>query len=229
MLVSYVKRSVSGSIMRIALCIFILTAVAGCNSGGGPAPSTNAAPPLPPSNNAPTISGSPPQQVTEGQTYSFTPVASDADGDTLVFSIENLPLWASFDTGTGGIIGTPDATDIGKTLGIVISVSDGTDAASLEPFDIEVLQLRLGSATVSWSIPTKNADGSALEDLAGFDVYYGRESGNYSGTVIINDEAATDILIEDLEPGTWYFSVSAFDLAGNRSGKSVEVSKDVSP
>jgi hypothetical protein len=228
LLLNYVKRSVSGIAMRLTLCTFVLIVIAGCNSGGGSNESTDVPSP-PASNSVPTISGSPPEQVTEGQPYSFTPAANDADGDTLNFSIENPPSWVNFDTVTGSISGIPGSDDIGTTANIIISVSDGSDSASLAPFDIEVLQVQLGSATVSWDIPTTNADGSDLEDLAGFDVYYRQEPAGYSRVAIVDDKTATSALIEDLEPGTWYFTVSAFDLTGNRSGESDEVSKVISP
>ncbi len=212
--------------MRIALFTSIVIVAAGCSSGGSDT-STNVTPP--PSNSAPTISGSPPLQVIEGQPYSFTPTASDVDGDNLTFSIEMRPSWASFDTATGSLAGTPGVTDIGTSPGVTISVSDGTDSASLAPFDLEVQQIQLGSATVSWDIPTMNADGSDLLDLAGFNIHYGLAPGNYSDTAVIGDSTATFAVIPDLQPGTWYFAVSAFDLAGNRSALSTEENKVISP
>ena len=41
-------------------------------------------------------------------------------------------------------------------------------------FNITVHQIAEGSATLSWMPPTENADGSALTDLAGYRIYYGR-------------------------------------------------------
>lgn len=211
--------------MRISLCTLIILTAAGCS--GGSDTSTNVIPT--PSNRAPVISGSPPLQVTEGQPYSFTPTASDADRDTLTFSIDKPPSWASFDTATGSLTGTPETTDIGISPGVTISVSDGTDSASLAPFDLEVQSIQLGSATVSWDIPTTNADGSDLNDLAGFNIHYGLTSENYSDIEVITNDTATSGVITDLQPGTWYFVVSAFDQAGNRSALSAEVNKVVSP
>jgi putative Ig domain-containing protein len=212
--------------MRISLCTLIILTAAGCSSGGSDT-STNVTPA--PSNSAPIITGSPPLQVTEGQPYSFTPTASDADGDVLTFSIDKPPSWASFDPATGSLTGTPEATDIGTSPGVTISVSDGSNSASLAPFDLEVQSIRLGSATVSWDIPTTNADGSDLDDLAGFNIHYSLASGTFSGTEIINDNTAMSFVITDLQPGTWYFAVSAFDSAGNRSALSAEENKVISP
>jgi len=89
-------------------------------------------------NRAPTISGQPGAQVTVGQTYSFTPAATDPDGDTLRFSVANLPPWASFDTATGRIAGTPAESAVGEYIGIGVSVSDGRETASLPAFSIQV-------------------------------------------------------------------------------------------
>ncbi|WP_303851626.1 putative Ig domain-containing protein [Seleniivibrio woodruffii] len=86
-------------------------------------------------NTAPVINGTPSTTVTAGTNYSFIPSAADADGDTLTYSIENKPSWASFDTSTGALIGT---TTAGVFSDIVISVTDGTDTASLASFTITV-------------------------------------------------------------------------------------------
>ncbi|RRJ18392.1 hypothetical protein EIK76_17230, partial [Rheinheimera mesophila] len=95
-----------------------------------------------PTNTAPTITGSPATSVNEDSLYSFTPTANDVDaGTTLVFSITNKPGWASFNTATGTLSGTPTNTDVGTTQGIVISVSDGIDSASLAAFNLTVVNV----------------------------------------------------------------------------------------
>ncbi|MGD9809273.1 MAG: DUF1566 domain-containing protein [Deferribacterales bacterium] len=87
-------------------------------------------------NNAPNISGTPTTSIYVNSDYSFIPTATDADSDTLTFSVENLPDWASFSTTTGAVTGT--ATPEGVYSGIVISVSDGEAGVSLASFDITV-------------------------------------------------------------------------------------------
>ena len=88
--------------------------------------------------NPPTISGQPPTSVTAGSTYVFTPTTTDPSGGPLTFSITNKPSWASFNASTGQLSGTPQSTDVGTDPGIVISVSDGTNSASLPSFSITV-------------------------------------------------------------------------------------------
>lgn len=199
--------------------------IAGCGGGGTDAPVAGT--PNTTTNTAPTISGTPALAVTAGQPYSFTPTAADADGDSLTFSIQSQPAWSSFDTATGSLSGTPGTGDVGMTMGVIISVSDGQSSASLAPFDLQVSQLPVGSAAIFWETPTTNADGSMLTDLAGFNIHYGQISGTYTEMAVINDSTATSAQIDGLQQGSWHFAVSAFDTAGNRSSLSDEVDKVV--
>ena len=91
-------------------------------------------------NNAPTISGSAGTSATVGQAYSFQPTASDKDGNALTFSIQNMPAWASFDTSTGQLSGTPASSNVGTFSNIQIGVSDGQAVVSLPAFSITVAQ-----------------------------------------------------------------------------------------
>ncbi|MGB5739562.1 MAG: putative Ig domain-containing protein, partial [Woeseia sp.] len=137
-------------------------------------------------NTPPTISGNPSTQVDANSPYSFTPQASDADGDNLTFSVQGLPSWATFNSANGRISGAPAETDAATYSGIQITVSDGEDSATLGPFAITVNALVFGSATLSWVPPTLNTDGTPLNDLAGYKIYWGSESGNYTDSATLN-------------------------------------------
>jgi hypothetical protein len=168
-------------------------------------------------NTPPSISGTPPDSVTEGQTYSFTPSANDPDKQTLTFSIAGKPSWASFDATTGRLSGAPTSAHAGTYSGITISVSDGQASASLSPFSITVLAATPGAATVSWSPPTSFEDGTPIANLAGYRVVYGQSSTELSQSVSIPDPAITSTSIEGLTRGTWYFAVKAYTTASVES------------
>lgn len=168
-------------------------------------------------NSAPTISGSPATSVNQGASYSFTPTASDADGNTLTFSISNRPSWANFSTATGRIDGTAQA---GTYSNIVISVSDGTATRSLPAFTITVVQQNVGIAALSWSTPTQNTDGSALTDLAGYRVYHGTSANSLNDMVTVQGGGNTAYTFSQLASGTHYFAVSAYTHAGVESSLS---------
>src|SRR5689334_2578290 len=113
--------------------------LAGCGDSQGTDPSASSAPPPPPpgpTNHAPTISGSPNGSVLQGSAYAFTPAASDADGDSLTFTISGKPSWASFNASSGRLSGTPSAADVGTYSNIQIGVSDGSTSANLAAFAI---------------------------------------------------------------------------------------------
>jgi hypothetical protein len=178
-------------------------------------------------NRAPTISGSPATSIVEGQAYSFTPTASDADGDTLSFTITNRPSWATFNTSTGRLSGTPGAGTVGTYSNIQIRVSDGTVEAALPAFSITVQQAANGSATLSWNAPTTRTDGSPLTNLAGYRLRYGNSSGNYPNTITIGNPGLTSYVVNNLASGTWFFVLAAYDSGGLESSNTNPVSKTI--
>jgi hypothetical protein len=97
-------------------------------------------------NAPPVINGSPSAQVTATQAYNFVPTASDPDGDSLSFSIANRPSWASFDSNTGALSGTPTAGNVGLYSAISITVDDGEFTDTLGPFSINVVDVIGGNA-----------------------------------------------------------------------------------
>jgi len=183
-------------------------------------------PPPPPANRPPTISGTPPTSVLTGQPYSFTPTASDPDGQRLTFSISNRPPWATFDTSNGRLTGTPSGSHVATYGNIVISVSDGELSTSLPAFSITVADVQLGSATLSWTAPTSNTDGSSLTNLAGYRIYYGTNSQQLNNQVNV-DVGVSSYVIESLSPGTWYFAMTAYNSASVESTRTALVSKTI--
>ena len=179
-------------------------------------------------NRAPTISGTPPTSVTAGQAYGFTPTASDPDsGQTLRFGIANPPSWANFDVVTGRLSGTPGSAQVGTYSNIVISVSDGSLSATLPAFSITVADVQTGSATLRWTPPTLNEDGSPITNLSGFRIYYGTNAANLSMVLDLPNPGLTSAVVENLSPATWYFAVKAYNTASVESSLSNIASKTI--
>jgi hypothetical protein len=175
-------------------------------------------------NQPPTITANIVREVAVGSTYSLTPSASDPDGDVLTFSIQNRPPWASFDTNSGRLQGTPDAADVGKYDAVRIFVSDGQESAQLTSFSITVLGTATAGFTLNWDPPVSNEDGSALNDLNRYHIYVGTQSGNYPDMVVIDSPGVTSHVFDNLAPGSYYLVITAVDLNGNESVPSAEVS-----
>ncbi len=177
-------------------------------------------------NSPPAISGDAPQSVNANSSYSFTPTASDPDGDNLSFSVTNLPSWANFNTSNGMLSGTPGDADVGTYAGIRITVSDGIATASIE-ITITVNAVSLGSVVLSWTAPTQNVDGTTLTNLAGFKIYSGTTSGSYSLLTTINNPSVLTYQVDNLAPGNYYFVATAFNTQGVESRYSSELQKTV--
>lgn len=214
-----------------------VVALSGCKSGGGQTAASQAAAtsstvsPGNSPNQAPTISGSPGSSVAAGQKYTFVPVAADTDGDSLGFSVENRPAWATFDTATGRLTGTPTASNVGAFAAISISVSDGKVTTALPAFSLTVTAAGVAStnaATLSWSAPTENVDGSALTNLAGYRIHYGVSADALTQEVAINTTGTTTYMVTDLAPATYYFAIKAVTTTGAESSLSSVASKTIS-
>lgn len=180
-------------------------------------------------NRPPVLSGTPATSVTAGSAYAFRPTGSDPEGRTLTWAITNRPAWATFSTASGALTGTPTASQVGTYSGIAISASDGTNRTSLPTFSIAVNATgsSTGAATLSWTPPTSNTNGSSLSNLAGYRIYYGTSSSNLSRTVQVANAGTTRYVVSDLSAGTWYFAVRAYTSTGSESTNSNTGSKTV--
>jgi hypothetical protein len=178
---------------------------------------------------APTISGSPATTVVAGQAYTFQPSTTDPGGGSLSFSITNMPSWATFNTATGMLSGTPTAAQAATYSNITISVSTGQASASLAPFAIVVAAptATTGSATLSWVAPVQNTNGSILNDLSGYTIYYGTNSAALNQTIKITNPSETTYVVNNLSAGTYYFSVAADASDGTESSQSILGSKTI--
>ncbi|WP_407829168.1 fibronectin type III domain-containing protein [Shewanella algae] len=115
---------------------FIVSASNIAGTGPTSSPSNTVTPE--PDNKAPSISGTPAGSVDQDSYYSFIPTATDPDQDPLTFSISNKPAWASFNTASGELSGTPLREHVGVSDNIIIRVSDGALSTDLAPFSVEV-------------------------------------------------------------------------------------------
>lgn len=81
------------------------------------------------------------------------------------------------------------------------------------------------TASLFWKAPTQNTDGSALTNLAGYRVVYGRSPTTMTQTVELANPSLLAYVVEELSPGTWHFAVKAYNAAGVESAQSNVASK----
>jgi hypothetical protein len=75
-----------------------------------------------------------------------------------------------------------------------------------------------GQANLAW-------DASTATNVAGYKLYYGTSSRNYSNN--INVGPVTSYTVSGRAPGTYYLTVTAYDASGNESGFSNEAIKTI--
>jgi len=81
------------------------------------------------------------------------------------------------------------------------------------------------SAKLSWVAPSAREDNSVLilSEIAGFRIYYGTSSGDYSNTIDIDDHTATQAVMAGIPAGTYFVAVTTVDVDGRESLYSAEV------
>ena len=165
-------------------------------------------------NSAPSISGNPPSQVTVGNPYSFTPTASDPDGDDLTFTVSGLPSWASFSNSNGSITGTPSDANVRTYNGISITASDTSNVSTtLGPFSITVVPIVVNSApTISGNPPSQVNANSA-----------------YNFTPTANDADGDNLTFSESGlPGWASFNTSNGSITGTPSDANVDTYNNIS-
>ncbi len=177
----------------------------------------------------PVILGTPPTTVSAGSTYSFQPSARDPAGKALSFSVQHKPAWANFSIVSGALYGTPSSAQTGTYADVVISASNGRYSSALPAFNVTVASAapRQGTATLGWVLPTENANGSPLSNLAGVRIYYGTNEADLTRSLTVSGTSATSYTLSGLSAGTWFFAAAAYSTSGMQSAMSTIVSKTI--
>ena len=123
---------------------------------------------------------------------------------------------ADTDTGSTGTAspapGTSTNNSSSASSSIAAPVSQGTGT---------------GSATLVWSPPTENTNGSMLTNLAGYRIYFGTSASALSQMIDVQSAGITSYVVDKLVSGTYYFALSAYNAAGVESAMQLVGSKTI--
>jgi hypothetical protein len=102
-------------------------------------------------------------------------------------------------------------------------------SASLPAYAITVSSgsTTTGSATLSWTPPTQNSNGTTLTNLAGYRIYYGTSASAMNRTIQVANAGLSRYVVENLSSATWHFTVRAYTTAGVESSASNTATKTV--
>jgi len=80
--------------------------------------------------------------------------------------------------------------------------------------------------TLNWAAPVAREDESpiAMSEIAGYRVYFGTETGNYTQSIEVNDAYIDAITLDELNTaGTYYIVLTTVDTDGRESAYSEEI------
>ena len=222
----------AGTKVVLTLCCTAL--LSACNLDGSGKTSEDALSESPPpaagTTITPSMSGSPASTVVAGQAYSFSPQLEGA-ATGVTFSIANRPAWASFDSTSGSLTGTPSGTDVGSHDGIAITASNGSSTTTLPTFSISVTAApsiaTTNAVTITWQPPAHNTDGTIANNLAGYNIYHGPSAESMSSKVDIRNPGITSHTVSELGPGTHFFGISVYNNLGLESEMLILGSKTI--
>jgi hypothetical protein len=98
---------------------------------------------------------------------------------------------------------------------------------TLPAFTIAVNQMSAGNATLDWTAPTENTDGSVLTNLAGYNVHYGTSADKLTQVDKLTNPGLTSYVVDNLSSGKWYFAISSYAANGVESSNSGVVSTTI--
>ncbi len=175
-----------------------------------------------PVNAAPTITNPGAQTGIVGKSVSLQIVASDADGDVLTYSATGLPAGLAINASTGRITGTPTAAtapnvtvraaDARVTVSTTFKFTIAADTADPTKPGRPTITLVSGKPSLTWSASTDNVA------VTGYIIY--RSTSNSTQGTEVGRSTTTTFRDATATTRTWYYSVRAYDLAGNTSGES---------
>lgn len=209
--------------LQYTIVAILTLIICACSSGGGGLPANVA-----PSPTGLSVTITSPDATVIDTTDDQMTVAGVATSDVGVSSVS----WES-DHGEKGSASGTDAWEIASIpleIGantITVTASNSAGESRTDKIVINRESAGKGSVTLSWTAPTQRTDETPLSDLTGYKIFYGRMSGIYDYEIDVPQAGIATYVVENLVPGDWYFTMSAYDSAGLESAPSNEVLRTV--
>jgi hypothetical protein len=129
-------------------------------------------------------------------------------------------------TGTEPTNGTKSTGSLSTTTTYTLSCT-GAGGNATQSVTVTVSAAPAGTATLTWTAPSVNTDGTPVTTLSGYTIYYGTSQNALTQTVVVGGATTTTFEITGLAAGTWYFAVAADAADGTESAQSKLGSKTI--
>jgi hypothetical protein len=135
--------------------------------------------------------------------------------------------WANGDTAPKTFsIPVSNAKPFSGTKTLAIAIADGTNVvlgsstSAIVTIDGDAAAATGTAATLSWTTPTTNTNGTPVTTLTGYHIYYGTSESALTQSIAVSGATTTTYEITGLASGTWYFAVAADAADGTESARS---------
>jgi hypothetical protein len=147
-------------------------------------------------------------------------------GGVLNWTVSDDASWLAVSPTSGS--GSSTLTTSVNTAGLTAQTYNGIITVGAAGFSSRTITVTLtlsapatSSATLTWNTNTAN-------DLAGYKIYRAETSGGYGAPIVTLQGNVTTYMATGLQVGkTYFFVITAYDLSGNESLHSNEVSKSI--
>jgi hypothetical protein len=147
-------------------------------------------------------------------------------GGTLNWTVSDNASWLAVSPVSGS--GSSTLTTSVNTAGLTAGTYNGTLTVSAAGTSSKTVAVTLTVSAPTTSSVTLTWNPNTESDLAGYKVYRATASGAYGTPIATLPGNVTSYVSAGLQVGTTYFfTVSAYDSAGNESLRSIEVSKSI--
>lgn len=110
------------------------------------------------------------------------------------------------------------------------AVNDGVSYLECDPTQLQVQQVSIsGQAYLTWQAPQYRVNGDFfyVDEIDHYQVRYWREGSDSTQDIKLYDALKTNLLIENLSQGTWYFMIKVIDKDGLSSEFSNSANKSI--
>jgi len=167
--------------------------------------------------------------VAQGASQQFTAIGTFSDGTTQ--NLTAAAVWSSSNSGVAAVSNAADSKGLAAALAAgtttITAVSGSISASASLTVTAPAPVPAPGSTTLSWTAPSQRVDGSPITNLAGYRLYYGTSSGNYTAVQDLGNVTTLNLATLSLGQGTYYFVLTAYDIQNYESGYSTEISRTI--
>lgn len=126
--------------------------------------------------------------VEQGDTYEYAVIATDNDGDTLTYALDNAPQGMTIDAASGVIKWQPSDSQVGD-YPVTIEVSDGRGGIATQTFELIVSPAGSNGAR----LVTVNTDPAAGADYTNLQAALAAEAGDMAYPLLFRAQASTGL------------------------------------